>query len=88
MTIALTSTQEQLIERLVNAGRYGNASEALDTALQLLEERERHYEQWLEETRQKVQVGLDELDRGEGVDGEVVIKQLRAKLRNARESAS
>lgn len=88
MTIALTSTQEQLIERLVNAGRYGNASEALDTALQLLEERERHYEQWLEETRQKVQVGLDELDRGEGVDGEVVIEQLRAKLRNARESAS
>lgn len=87
MTIALTTTQEQLIERLVNTGRYGNVSEAIDTALQLLEERERHYAQWLEATRQKVQVGLAELDRGEGIDGEVVIKRLREKLRNAREPA-
>ncbi|MCY7273025.1 MAG: type II toxin-antitoxin system ParD family antitoxin [Phormidesmis sp. CAN_BIN44] len=87
MTIALTTTQEQLIERLVNTGRYGNVSEAIDTALQLLEERERHYAQWLEATRQKVQVGLDELDRGEGIDGEVVVERLREKLRNARESA-
>jgi len=88
MTIALTTTQEQLIERLVNTGRYSNVSEAIDTALQLLEEREHHYAQWLEETRQKVQVGLDELDRGEGIDGEVVVERLREKLRNAREPAS
>lgn len=88
MSIALTLTQEQLLERLVRTGRYGSMAEALSAALQLLEERERHYQQWLEETRQKVQVGLDELDRGEGLDSEAVIERLREKLRNARESAS
>jgi antitoxin ParD1/3/4 len=35
-----------------------------------------------------VQVGLDELERGEGIDGEIVMERLREKLRNARESAS
>ena len=84
--IALTPTQEQLLARLIRTGRYSSAAEVLSAAfLQLLEERERHYEQWLEETRQKVQVGLDELDRGEGMDGEVVIERLRERLRNARE---
>lgn len=84
MMIALTPTQEQLLDRLIRTGRYSSA------ALQLLEERERerHYEQWLEETRQKVQVGLDELERGESLDGQVVIERLREKLRNACESAS
>ena len=87
MSITLTPTQEQLLDRLIRTGRYGSTAEVLSAALQLLEERERHYEQWLEETRQKVQVGLDELDRGEGLDGEVVIERLREKLRSARESA-
>ena len=88
MSITLTPIQERLLDRLIRTGRYSSAAEVLSVALQLLEEREQHYEQWLEETRIKVQVGLDELDRGEGMDGEVVIERLREKLRNARESAS
>ncbi len=73
---------------MVSTGRYGSVAEALDTALQLLEERERYYEQWLEETRQKIQVGIHELERTEGLDGEAVVEMLREKLRNAREQTS
>ncbi len=80
MSLALTPTQEQLLARLMGTGRYGSATEVLSAALQLLEKREQHYEQWLEETRQKVQVGIDELERGEGLEGEVVIERLRQKL--------
>ena len=37
------------------------------------------YEQWVNETRSKVDVGLQELNRGEGIDLEVVMHQLRDK---------
>ncbi len=85
MSITLTLHQEQLLERLVSSGRYSSPSEALEVALALLEQQEDQHKQWLEETRQKIQVGIDELDRGEGIDGEVVIERLQAKLRQARD---
>jgi antitoxin ParD1/3/4 len=53
--------------------------------LKLLVEWEKGYQQWVEETRQKVEVAIEQLDRGEGIDGEVVVEQLREKLRKARE---
>jgi antitoxin ParD1/3/4 len=88
MSIALTPIQEQLLAKLVSTGRYDNTAEALNAALQLLEEKERHYEQWLEETQQKIQVGVAQLERGESLDGEAVVERLREKLRKAREQAS
>ncbi len=41
----------------------------------------------LSEARQKIQVGLDQLDRGEGLDGEKVLaemKKMSAKFRNKK----
>jgi len=32
-----------------------------------------------------VEVAIEQLDRGEGIDGEVVVEQLREKLHQARE---
>ncbi len=43
------------------------------------------YQQWIEKTRQKVEVAIEQLDRGEGIQGEVVIERLRSKLRQAKE---
>jgi antitoxin ParD1/3/4 len=68
----------------VDAGRFQNASEALETALRLLEEEDQHYQQWLAETKRKLAIGIDELDRGEGLNGEAVIEKLQAKIRQAR----
>ncbi|MHC5825056.1 MAG: type II toxin-antitoxin system ParD family antitoxin, partial [Nostoc sp.] len=44
------------------------------------------YQQWVGETREKVEVAIEQLDRGEGIDGDVVVEQLREKLRKAREA--
>jgi antitoxin ParD1/3/4 len=86
MNIILKSEEEQLIQEKIKSGKYESAYEVIVEALRLLEERDKHYEKWVEETREKVAVGLEQLDRGEGIDGEVVIARLRDKLRKASDN--
>jgi len=86
MSIALGLEQEQFIHKKLETGKYRSADEVIFEAFRLLEERDRHYEQWLQDTRQKVQSGLEQLDRGEGIDGEVVMARFREKIRIAREN--
>ena len=55
-------------------------------ALKLLEEWEKGYQEWEEETQKKIAVGLASIERGDVVDGEVVMARLEEKLRKARET--
>jgi len=86
MSIALGLEQEQFIHKKLETGKYRSADEVIFEAFRLLEERDSHYEQWLQDARQKVQAGLEQLDRGEGIDGEVVMARSREKIRIAREN--
>ncbi len=61
-------------------------SDVISKALKLLVEWSEGYQNWVEETRQKVEVAAEQLDRGEGIDGEVVVERLREKLRSSREN--
>ncbi|MBP0019466.1 MAG: type II toxin-antitoxin system ParD family antitoxin [Cyanobacteria bacterium SBLK] len=87
MTITLTSEQEKLLNEKVKAGKYKTVDDAIAEALRLLDERDRNYEQWLEQTRAKVKIGLEQLDRGEGIDSQIVIQQLKDKLQGYREES-
>ncbi|MDY7004676.1 MAG: type II toxin-antitoxin system ParD family antitoxin [Cyanobacteriota bacterium] len=80
MNIRLTPEQEKFIEVQVNSGKFATFEEAIDRALKLLE-----YQQWMEETREKIDAGVAELDRGEGLDGEVVIMDILNRFKAARE---
>ncbi|HAG80240.1 MAG TPA: type II toxin-antitoxin system ParD family antitoxin [Cyanobacteria bacterium UBA12227] len=86
MNITLKPEEEQLIQEKLKSGKYQTAYEIIVEALRLLAERDNYYQKWVEETRQKVVVGLEQLDRGEGIDGDVVIARLRNKLSKAREN--
>jgi antitoxin ParD1/3/4 len=86
MNITFKSEEEQLIQEKLKSGKYATAYEVIVEALRLLEERDKQYEKWVEETREKVAVGIAQLDRGEGIDGEVVIARLREKLKKASEN--
>ncbi|MEH2374365.1 ribbon-helix-helix domain-containing protein [Nostoc sp.] len=85
MNIQIKPELEQIIQAQIATGRYANPEEVISKALKLLLEWEKGYQQWVGETREKVEVAIEQLDRGEGIDGEVVVEQLREKLRKAKE---
>jgi antitoxin ParD1/3/4 len=85
MNIKIKPELEQIIQAQIATGRYTNPEDVISKALKLLLEWDKGYQNWVEETREKVDVAIEQLDRGEGIDGEVVISQLRDKLREARE---
>jgi antitoxin ParD1/3/4 len=88
MSITLTSEQEKLVQNLLSTRRYKKSEDVIQAALNLLEEYGVQYEQWVNETRGKIEVGLQELERGEGIDLDIVMEQLKAKVQNARKQTS
>jgi antitoxin ParD1/3/4 len=81
MSITLNLEQETIVTNLIATGGFQTADEVLQVALRLLETERQSYQAWLVETREKVQEGIESLDRGEGLDGETVVNDLLAKLR-------
>ncbi len=85
MSITLNSEQEMIVANLIATGSFQTADEVLQVALELLETERQSYQLWVAQTREQVREGIESLDRGEGVDGETVVNDLLAKLRQAKE---
>nr|WP_225225380.1 type II toxin-antitoxin system ParD family antitoxin [Komarekiella delphini-convector] len=79
----MTPELEQLVKDRVTSGRYHSVNEVIGEALRLLEERDRLQEQRLAELKAKIQVGIEELERGEGIDGEEVFAEIEEDIRRA-----
>jgi antitoxin ParD1/3/4 len=84
MSITLNTEQETIVANLIATGSFQTADEVLQVALKLLEKERQSYQAWVAQTRTLVQEGIDSLDRGEGIDGETVVNDLLAKLRQAK----
>lgn len=63
--ISLTSEQDAFVEKLVKAGEYQNASEALRDALRALEQRRREDDLKLKALRIQIKAGIDAIKRGD-----------------------
>ena len=66
--ISLTAEQDAFVEKLVKAGEYQNASEALRDALRALEQRRREDELKLKALRMQIKAGMDAIKEGNFVD--------------------
>ncbi|MCA9880726.1 MAG: type II toxin-antitoxin system ParD family antitoxin [Thermomicrobiales bacterium] len=62
MSVVLTPQLEALIHQKVQSGRYSSASEVVQEALQLLEEREA-----FQRLAAAINVGIQEIERGEEI---------------------
>jgi antitoxin ParD1/3/4 len=80
MNVSLTPELEELISQKVQSGRYTSASEVIREALRLLEEQDQLRQKRLAEFGRKIDRGLAQLDRGEGVPG----TQARSRLRRSK----
>jgi antitoxin ParD1/3/4 len=85
MSITLNPEQETIVANLIATGSFQTADEVLQVALKLLEKERQSYQSWVVQTRELVKEGIESLERGEGVDGETVVNDLLAKLRQAKE---
>lgn len=86
MNITLKPEQEALIHSKLQSGQYQTVDDVIQAALDLLDEQDKAYEQWVIETRAKVDEGIASLERGEGIDGETFVNQLLSKLKLAKEA--
>jgi len=82
MQISLKPEHEEFIQALIATGRYTDTEAAIDAAFQLLAARERQ----LEELRQKIAVGTEQIAKGQVTDGEIVFARLQEKINRIAES--
>ncbi len=82
--LTITPEHEKIIQSHLDTGRYANAEEVLEIALQLLTRMDTENQAWIEETRNQIEIGIAELNRGEGVDGPTAMNQYLQKFQTAR----
>ena len=63
--VNLMAQQDAFVERVVKAGEYQNASEAIRDALRVLQHQRREDELKLKALRLQIKVGVDAIERGD-----------------------
>ena len=87
MNVSLTPELEQFVQSRVASGLFQTASEVVREGLRLLEEREQAREAALAELRARIRRGIEQVDRGELLDGDAVFEEIR-QLSARRRAAS
>ena len=66
MNVVLSPEMERFVQEKVKTGQFRSPSEVIDSALTVLKESESLTPEALEELRQELRSGIEQLDRGEG----------------------
>ncbi|HAO13344.1 MAG TPA: type II toxin-antitoxin system ParD family antitoxin [Planktothrix sp. UBA8407] len=87
MQITLNKEQEGFIAAQLAKGNFSHPDEVVNAAFKLLEKLQTEYQDWLTETRTKVQSAALELDNGESLDGETFVLEILERFHQAKGEA-
>lgn len=95
MQITLSSHQSQILQSLALQGGYASLEDAMDTALVLLADEivqqksdaTPEYLAWVEQTRLKIEQGIQAAEQGDVLDADVVLARLRSKVEAAKSTS-
>lgn len=83
MEITLTAAEERLVHEKVQSGEFDSTDEVIRAALHLLCHEDRRSRRKLAVLREKINVGMNELRRGEGIPGPIAVEQARAEFQGS-----
>lgn len=83
MNITLSPEQEKFIQSQIARGNYENVEQVIKEALMILEIINQENDQKrLEELREKIALGLEDVKQGKVTDGELVFDRLQERLQS------
>jgi antitoxin ParD1/3/4 len=90
MNVNLGERLDKFVGDLVKSGMYQSQSEVVREGLRLLKDRESLRKMHLQELRKELQIGLDQLDRGESVpwDPEEIKREGRRLLAKRKKASA
>jgi antitoxin ParD1/3/4 len=80
MTVTLTAEQEKFVAEQLAGGHYRSATDVVAQSLGMLRAQEEFIRSNVAELREKIATGMEQIRRGEVVDGRTAIQNLREKL--------
>ena len=86
MTVTLTAEQEQFIAEQLKGGHFHSASDVITQSLGMMRAQEEFIHSNGVELREKIASGMEQIRRGEVVDGRKAIQNLRKKLHQRERS--
>jgi antitoxin ParD1/3/4 len=83
MQTPLPKALEPFVRELIESGMYGCEGEVIEHALWLLKDKVDLYKHKREELKKLIAVGIEQADRGELIEGELVFAKLREKIQKS-----
>jgi antitoxin ParD1/3/4 len=75
MIVTLTAEQEKFIAERMNKAGYSSPEKVLDEGIRLIQAKE-EYQRRLAELRRELQIGIDQITRGEVLNGDEVFDEI------------
>ena len=80
MDAILPKELEAFVQQLIDGGHFDCPAQAIETGLWLLKDQYELYKIKRDELKKLIAVGIEQADRGEVIDGELVFGKLREKI--------